>query len=71
MELDPNAEHVRGLTAEICRTKIEQLDGKLAECDGTGPYDAARIERWMESREFFRRHLRWLLRTARWRESEL
>ena len=63
---DPSQDHTRGLTVEICRAKIEELDEKLAACDGTTWGDDAKIQRWQESLAFFLRHLDRLARKRGW-----
>jgi hypothetical protein len=63
---DPVQDHTRGLTVELCRTKIEELDHRLDECDGTAWGDDAKIQRWLDSREFFLRNLERLQRKRGW-----
>jgi hypothetical protein len=58
---DPREDHTRGLTVDICRAKIEELDMKIADSSGEWG-GAAQMERWLESREFFQRHMERLLR---------
>lgn len=58
---NPIEDHTRGLTVEICRDKIEEFDVKIAEY-GDDWRGSAAMERALESREFFARHLERLLR---------